>query len=843
MGDLTFLPWARAGASAAVNATATAMGPNRPSISVRLTVTQTLDGGAPATLNPNPGVTMELLGPGDVTGLAPGQVIRTEPADGTIGVEPTVFPAVEFGDVTLPWLFTPAPENAPWPGAAPPPAGSYRLLPWICLVTVPAADGITLDAATGTLTIGTPADARLELPDLADAWAWAHVQYAGDLPADPAAAVTALAGTPGGGLSRLLSPRSLAPDTRYYACVVPTFMAGRVAGLGGSPDPQAAAGPAWDISANGEPELTLPVYYSFTFTTGVGGDFQSLAQLLVHPPQVTAGPDSGLGPRTLTVSLPFGQPPTSTVTLSMPGMLGPVVTDPPPPPPLPSAVEQAVQDAITPNPADALPELLATAYGAAQAQIRSVGFSSNWGALPSWFQALNTDPRLRVAAALGRQVVAAQREQLVAAAWAQAGQAQQANALLSRAQLARAATARQLARHLSPVDTLSFLRLTSPHASRVPLTAGAVTGSVWSVIRDTPGTDPRLAAVTTAAYRRLARPHGPHGRATAAPAPPAVPFTIGPNDPVFDPARTVPSRVFAERLSAAVTAAADPAGGPRGTSSGGTGTQPGADPMRGFAQQVSYPAGMFGPLAALAQEAILPGASTIPPNTALVLQPNPDLIVAYLVGLNTEIIRLLLWRGVPADPTATPFTYFWDQRGQGGGPPDITPIAGWDPKATLGSQLASQKAGGAQVFLAVRAELLRRYPTTAVYAAPAQPMTGTTGHTVNLTSVVQPTFTATLPPDLHLYGFPASALTISSATGVPGFFFVFQQQVTETRFGSDALKKAGVAGPAGAYWPVAALAGLPSPPAGQADAIANAIRMPPVLAAIHARALLLPSGG
>jgi len=842
MGDLTFLPWARAGAGAAVNASGAVMGPNRPPVQVQLTVTRTPDGGTPIPLAPSPGVSLELLGPGDVTGLAPGQVIRTEPPDGAIGVEPRVFPAVEFAEATLPWLFTPAPENAPWPGGVAPAAGSHRLLPWICLVTVPAAPGITLDTAAGTLTIADPADAREQLPDLAEAWAWAHVQYAGDLPGDPAAAAAALAGTPGGVVSRLLSPRHLAPDTRYYGCVVPVFMAGRVAGLGGSPDPGATAGPAWDVNAAGEAELTLPVYFSFTFTTGTGGDFESLAQLLVHPPQVSAAPDSGLGPRTLTVDLPFGQQPASTVTLKMPGMLGPVLANPPVSQ-LPAAVEQAVQDAITPDPADALPELRATAYGAVQAGISAADIAANWATLPAWFQALNTDPRLRVAAALGRQVVAAQREQLAAAAWEQVSDTHQVNALLSRAQLARAVTQRQLARHLASGDTLSFLQLTSPHASRVPLTVGAVTGSVWSVIRDTPGTDPRLAAVTTAAYRRLARPCGPHSQATATPAPPPVPFTISQGDSVFDPARTVPNRVFAERLSAEAAAAAYPAALSSALAPAADSAQ--ADPMRGFAQQVNYPAPMFGPLAALAQEAILPGASTIPPDTVLILQPDPDLIVAYLVGLNTEVSRLLLWRGVPADPTATPFTYFWDQRGQAGGPPDITPIAGsdWKTSDTLGSHLASQAADGLQVILAVRAELLRRYPTTAVYAAPAQPVTGTTGHTVNLNAIVQPTFTATLPPDLHLYGFPASQLTVSAATGVPGFFFVFQQQVTETRFGSDTLAKAGVAAPSGAYWPVSALAGLPSPPAGQADAIAGAVLQPPVLAAIHARTLLLPGGG
>ena len=866
MSDLTFLPWLAAGASAAVNEASTAMGANRAKVQVALSVTKTPDGAAGQALSA--GVTMELLGPGDVLGLAPGQVIRTEPADGAIGVETTIFPAVEFGEPTLPWLFTPAPEDATWPGDTAPPKGSHQMLPWICLVTVPDKEGITLDTANGTLTIAQPADARQELPDLREAWAWAHVQYAGDLDADAtgitrpvngdlhasaAGAADTLANAVAGGgvLSRLLSPRQLAADTRYHACVVPVFMAGRVAGLGGSPDPTAAAGPAWDVSASGEAELTLPVYHSFTFTTGVGGDFQSLAKLLIHPPRVSSDPGAGLGPRTLVVTLPFSQPPggklPSTIErLPMPGMLEPVIANAPPIPPLPADVEQAVQAEITPRPADQLPELLPTAYGAVQAGVRPADLAANFGGVPAWFAILNTDPRLRVAAALGTQVVAAQREQLVAAAWSQVEQTQQANALLSRAKLARAVTARHLARHLATSDTLTFLQLTSPHASRVQLTAGGVTGSVRSVIQDlvsdSPGTDPRLATVTSAAYRRITRPRGPHARSTAPPVRPPVPFQLNSaggsgaqadGAPQFDPAQTVPYRTFAERLSA--TAAQQIA------AQQGSGQQ---DLMRGFAHQVSYPAGMITPLARLAQEAILPGASTIPMNTALILQPSPEQVVAYLVGLNTEISRLLRWRGVPADPKATAFGYFWDQRGQAGGAPDITAIAGWQHDASLASQLtgqsgSGQSGGSGQVILAVRAELLRRYPNTAVYAAKALAMPG--GHTPDLTTIVQPSFTATLPPDLHLYGFPASDVTVAEAIGVPGWFFVFQQQLTETRFGSDTMAANNITAPAGSYWTVASLAQI-APPPGRADTIADAVRMTPVLAAIHARALQLKSG-
>ena len=860
--DLTFLPWLRGGAGAAVNAAGTVMGANRLTFQVDLTVTKTLDDPHKTASPLTASVSMELLGPGDVIGLAPGQVIRTEPADGATGVEPAVFPAVEFGDPTLPWLFTPAPENAGWAGQAAPPAGSHRLIPWICLVTVPDTDGITLDTAAGTLTIATPADARQQLPDLAEAAAWAHVQYAGDLDADTLntprpqngdlhaadadAARTLARAAAGGTLSRLLSPRQLAPDHRYFACVVPTFMAGRVAGLGGSPKPTAPAGPAWDVSPAGEAALTLPVYYSFTFTTGTGGDFQSLAQLLVHPPQVSGAPGSGLGPRTLTVTLPFRQPtsgsklPTTIVALPMPGMLEPVGATQPADPAEFSQVQQALQDEVKPRPKDQLPELLPTAYGAVQAGVRPADLAANFAQQPAWFIRLNTDPRLRVAAALGRRVVAAHREELVAAAWAQVEQTPEGNALLSRAQHARAVTQRQLARHLAGADTLSFLQLTSPHASRAQLTAqvatGSVaTGSIWSVIRgavrDIAGTDVRLPAVTSAAYRRIARPRGPHARNTAAPRPPLAPSQLGAAAaPRFDPAQTVPHRVFAERLSAAAYTAAqsdsrqDPAG----------------DPMRGFAHQVSFPAGMITPLAQVAQEAILPGASIIPANTALLLQPNAEQIAAYLIGLNTAASQLLSWRGVPADPRATPFAYFWDQRGQAGGSPDIAPIAGWQHDATLASQLANQPAGGTGVILAVRAELLRRYPTTAVYAAPAKAVTGSTGHTVDLGNAIQPAFTATLPPDLRLFGFPA--LKVTDAITGDGYFFVFQQQVTETRFGSDAMTAKGIAAPAGNHWTVASLAALATPPPAQADVIADAVRMPPVLAAIHARALQLPGG-
>jgi hypothetical protein len=203
---------------------------------------------------------------------------------------------------------------------------------------------------------------------------------------------------------------------------------------------------------------------------------------------------------------------------------------------------------------------------------------------------------------------------------------------------------------------------------------------------------------------------------------------------------------------------------------------------------------------------------------------------------------------VPADPRGTPFTYFWDQRGQAAeGQPDIQPITSWPSTGTLAAQVSGDVGG---IVLAARADLLRRYPNTAVYATPAQPVAGSGAHTFDISNpanVVQPAFTATLPPDLRLFGFPGiSAQNALSGATQPGYFFIFQEQASETRFGTDAMTKAGVAAPAGNYWTSASLATLTQQPAGQppahAGTVASAVRMPPVLVAIHARALL-PAGG
>jgi hypothetical protein len=133
-----------------------------------------------------------------------------------------------------------------------------------------------------TLEIKPPAKPADELPDLGESWAWAHAQVAGSV-AD-ASPEGALRSRPDLTVSRLLCPRRLQPGTAYIACVVPAFEIGLKAGLGlpiAEGDEQRLL-PSWRSGPESPNEMTLPVYYSWEFSTGTSGDFESLVRALVR---------------------------------------------------------------------------------------------------------------------------------------------------------------------------------------------------------------------------------------------------------------------------------------------------------------------------------------------------------------------------------------------------------------------------------------------------------------------------------------------------------------------------------------------------------------------------------
>jgi len=495
--DLVFLPWVRRGAAAAL------LDPDKftsdqPGLA-SATASVTVNSGPAAS------VPVTVMGPGHVTGLDRRQVIRTDPAPGSRTFEPNYFPLIELDEPSLPWLFTPAGAGA-----------QDRLRPWLCLVVVRLQDGVRLDPPTSgplpVLRIGGPTDAAAELPDLADSWAWAHGQVTSET---GVSIETQLAGNPERTVSRLLCSRILRPDTEYLACVVPTFELGRKAGLGQeiTAADEAHLEPAWKPSAH---TAELPVYYSWPFATGAGGDFQSLAMLLRArplPPGIGIQPVD-VGESGLSADIPAG------TSVPLGGALQPVGANEGgwPTAVLQAAWEQALRPILN-APATVVatqdPLLAPPLYGAAQAKVVKLDV----GSPGRWFEQLNLAPWHRAVAHLGTRVVQEQQDALMASAWDQAGQLAKVNQLLRQAQLGWRVALSLHSRHISQMNAAVGLQVLAPAQPRMLLRGGVLA----NVLADT-GLEP---SAYSTALRRVARPRGAVNRRVQRVATTPLPRTTG----------------------------------------------------------------------------------------------------------------------------------------------------------------------------------------------------------------------------------------------------------------------------------------------------------------------------
>jgi hypothetical protein len=205
----------------------------------------------------------------------------------------------------------------------------------------------------------------------------------------------------------------------------------------------------------------------------------------------------------------------------------------------------------------------------------------------------------------------------------------------------------------------------------------------------------------------------------------------------------------------------------------------------------AFPRPMYEALRDLSPDRVFPGLDHVPPDTVQVLHTNPSFIEAFMVGLNTEMARELLWRGYPTDQRGTYFQQFWDTRSAvPAPPPDIPPIHGWADRA-LGTNVAATGSvkPDEKLVLLIRGELLRRYPGVVIYAVKAVMHNGRRALATDFPDGVakplesHPLFRGTLGADVTFVGFD---LTREQVLADPGWFFVLQQQPTEPRFGLDA---------------------------------------------------------
>jgi hypothetical protein len=220
----------------------------------------------------------------------------------------------------------------------------------------------------------------------------------------------------------------------------------------------------------------------------------------------------------------------------------------------------------------------------------------------------------------------------------------------------------------------------------------------------------------------------------------------------------------------------------------------------GFVEPMAYPeidSPMFEPLAKLSPELFLPNINLISPNSVTLVEANRPFIEAYMVGLNHEMSRELLWNEFPTDQRGSYFRQFWNVAGVAppNGDPDklrdIREIHAWIKRLALGHHSARPPLPGGEerLVLLVRGDLFRRYPNTEVYALKA--LADPSGKRSLGADRVDYEFYGKLLPDVAFFGFPLTptqavgAADATDASRDQGWFFVLQEQPAEPRFGLD----------------------------------------------------------
>ena len=196
---------------------------------------------------------------------------------------------------------------------------------------------------------------------------------------------------------------------------------------------------------------------------------------------------------------------------------------------------------------------------------------------------------------------------------------------------------------------------------------------------------------------------------------------------------------------------------------------------------------MYKPLAAMSSDLLLPNLELIPQNTVSLLLTNNRFIESYMVGLNHEMARELLWREYPTDQRGSYFRCFWDTRDAlaATSTRDIDAIHTWLRDSHLGSHVSG---GVDRLVLVIRGDILKKYPTAVISAVSAVWPSG--GGKRELGGEERyPLFHAELEPDVTLLGFDLDEDKVKGssnpADNKPGWFFVIKQRPGEPRFGLD----------------------------------------------------------
>jgi hypothetical protein len=555
IASYSFLSWVRQGLASRIK--------NKPALGDQLLRRASVDvsvelkvGDAVLTQNGSTAFvskTVQLIGPGDVLGISPRAIVRTDPRNWVTDFESNYLPFIEFYEEDFPWRFTPTITVTETGAVA---VGTEqqkntRLLPWIFLMVLEESEFKDIPAVSGLLpAIELLVNWTTILPPPAQAWAWAHVHVSRDITSGTITTPNQLIATkdlyrsllqqnPDHTLSRLLSPRKLKPNKAYHAFVIPSFELGRLAGLGREP---AGGIGILDASWGTEVQTDFPVYYRWYFRTGERGDFEYLVRLL-EPRDA----DSKVGIRDMDMQdRSFGvrgirAGSATDRVIGLEGALRSPLTHSNPknwppefPPEMPDVQESYktflsdLEKIVNLQQDLQIEETNASGHTLLNQQDPSVNHPDpiispplygRWHALqhtlkvgePGWVNELNQDPRLRVPAGFGTKVIQAGQEDYMQRAWQQLGDALRVNQKIRQVQVSLAASFQLYLKNLSslastaqdaadPNQQLKIIAMTRQMHSRV-LRNGATLSQ-----------ELRTSKIETAvkpAFRRVLRPSGP----------------------------------------------------------------------------------------------------------------------------------------------------------------------------------------------------------------------------------------------------------------------------------------------------------------------------------------------
>lgn len=260
-----------------------------------------------------------------------------------------------------------------------------------------------------------------------------------------------------------------------------------------------------------------------------------------------------------------------------------------------------------------------------------------------------------------------------------------------------------------------------------------------------------------------------------------------------------------------------------------------------FVEAMAYPefdTPMYKPLEKISSELLIPNLNLIPQNSVTLLETNQKFIEAYMVGLNHEFARELLWREYPTDQRGSYFRQFWDPSGYLDTENltaeqlreklrDIPPLHTWSKNDELGDHDHREQGGPQEeeIVLVIRGELLKRYPNPVIYAhracwqrkvaVPADESKSPCERSgaidlkaerrlVGLTAseelapptnkILTPLYEAQVAPDITFFGFNLKVETARGGPGTnvaddPGWFFVIKERPGDPRFGLDLDKQ------------------------------------------------------